>query len=183
MQDERAREMYDGLVREHARGLFAFAYRLSGDAGAAEDLVQETYVQAWRSIRSLHDVAAGRAWLVTILRRRWSRSTRDAARRPGLEPAGDAIDDETSSLPGPDVALFERSGDVQRALDRVDPRLREAFLLVFLEGLTCAEAAERLGVPLGTVLSRVHRARVALRERLRGSGGGMGRRSATGGGA
>ena len=55
---------------------------------------------------------------------------------------------------------------IQKALDRLDGRFKEPFLMVFVEGLTCAEAAEQLGVPLGTVLSRIHRARATMKEFL-----------------
>ena len=167
MRGAEAKAAYEVLVRRHASDLYRFAYRLVGQSAGAEDLLQETYYQAWRSIGSLREAEKGRAWLMTILRRRWIRIVREHARGPFAR--GDQIDvDETASpLPGPDLDLFARRESVQGALDRLDPRFKEPFLLVFLEGLSCREAAERLTVPLGTVLSRIHRARVALRVLLR----------------
>jgi len=167
MRSSDARTIFESLVRAHAADLYRFAFRLLGEAQGAEDLVQEAYHHAWRSVESLRDPAAGRAWLLTILRRRWSRRLRDESRRRGPRLEERDVDQSASPLPGPDIDLLARREWVQDALNRLDPRLKETFLLVFLEGLSCREAAERLGSPLGTVLSRVHRARVALRVLLR----------------
>lgn len=168
-QDTRA--LYESLVRRHGSDLYRFAYRLVGDATRAEDLVQETYFHAWRSIGSLRDPEAGRAWLMTILRRRWARGLRREAHAPRVSRTGEAdIDATASPLPGPDLDLFARRESVQAALDRLDVPLKEPFLLVFLEGLSCREAGERLSIPLGTVLSRIHRARASLRVLLRDEG-------------
>lgn len=81
----------------------------------------------------------------------------------------DDFDDTASPLPGPDLDVLARRENVQGALNRLDSRFKEPFLLVFLVGLSCREVAERLSVPLGTVLSRIHRARAALRVYLRES--------------
>ncbi|MCC7140034.1 MAG: RNA polymerase sigma factor [Planctomycetes bacterium] len=180
-----AKAAYETLVRQHAADLYRFAYRLVGDASGAEDLVQETYFHAWRSIGGLREPEKGKAWLMTILRRRWIRSMK--ASHP-LATADDVdVDDTASPLPGPDLDLFARREAVQRALARLDVRYKEPFLLVFLEGLSCREAAGRLSLPLGTVLSRIHRARAALRAYLKetpesGRGDADARRASPGGG-
>lgn len=167
MGREDARSVYETLVRRHGGDLYRLAYRLVGDAVEAEELVQETYFQAWRSIDLLREPEAGRAWLGTILRRRWMRGLREEGRRP-QQASGEAdVDAAPSPLPGPDLGLLARRESVQAALGRLEPRFREPFLLVFLEGLSCREAAERLSIPLGTVLSRIHRARASLRVFLR----------------
>ena len=161
------RAIYEALVSRHGGDLYRFAYRLVGDATRAEDLVQETYFHAWRSIRSLRDPEAGRGWLLTILRRRWARGLRREARAPRTSTDQADIDGAASPFPGPDLDLFARRESVQIALDHLDPRMKEPFLLVFLQGLSCREAADRLSIPLGTVLSRIHRARASLRVLLR----------------
>jgi len=142
------------------------AYRLTGDHGDADDLCQEAYYEAWRSIRSLRDPKAGRAWLIRILVHRASRRLRRMRVQPIEERAVQA--DVDAALPStPDVDLLSRQADIQDALDVLDPDRRTVFLLVFLEGFTCREVGEMLDIPLGTVLSRIHRARSRLRHLLR----------------
>jgi len=158
--------LYDELIDRHAGGVWRMAYRLTGDAEDADDLSQEAYYEAWRSIRTLRDPRAGRAWLIRILVHRASRRLRRMRARPGEERA---VDEHVDAEPGllPDLDLLARREDVQRALDAIDPDRRTVFLMVFLEGFTCREAGEMLDIPLGTVLSRIHRARAELRGLLR----------------
>jgi RNA polymerase sigma-70 factor (ECF subfamily) len=178
MGRERERETYEALVRRHAADLYRFALHLAGDRDAAEDLVSETYFEAWRSIGRLADVESGKSWLLTIVKRRWMRLLERQDRRGAQEQQ---IED-FAELPGPDVKLPADPEIIRLALDSLDPRLKEAFLLVFLEGFTCAEVSAQIDVPLGTVLSRIHRARIQLRafltglERDRGGGNAFGGR-------
>jgi RNA polymerase sigma-70 factor, ECF subfamily len=151
-------QRYETLVRAHAADLFRFAYRLSGTHAAAEDLLQETFSEAWRCIEQLRTPSAGRAWLLQILRHRHAHQQRGAARRPTLGGDVDVLESREQ-----DCSMRD---DLQGALDELDDRFKVPFLLVFLEGLTCQETADALGLPLGTVLSRIHRARVALRASL-----------------
>jgi RNA polymerase sigma-70 factor (ECF subfamily) len=96
--------------------------------------------------------------LFRILRNRHAHVVRAASRRPAPSAGVDALADAGTEPP-------DRPA-LQRALDELDERFKIPFLMVFLEGLTCQETADELGIPLGTVLSRVHRARVALRTAL-----------------
>lgn len=166
---------YEALVEAHSAPIWRLAFRLTGDRQEGEDLTQETFYEAWRSLPSLRDPSRGRAWLAAILLHRASRRLRRRRREP---PVARPIDEESDRAPpaGPDLDRLARKEDLQRALDALDPDRRAAFLLVFHEGRTCLEAAELLGVPLGTVLSRVHRARLELRRRLRDLSEGIGER-------
>ncbi|MBL9088468.1 MAG: RNA polymerase sigma factor [Planctomycetia bacterium] len=157
--------LFEGMVRDHAAELYRYAYRLLGNTAWAEDLVQETFFHAWKSIRSLDDPSRARAWLYTILRRRWMRSQPGARAPLPSDGVVQARPDEGSPTADPQLICARRES-IQAALGTLDPRLRETFLLVFQSGFTCREVAERLAVPLGTVLSRVHRARVGLRSAL-----------------
>jgi RNA polymerase sigma-70 factor (ECF subfamily) len=160
MDDPRA--LYEALVTNHARDLYRVACRLSGNATTAEDLVQETFVQAWRSIHSLRDPHAGRVWLLQILRHCWYRQQRTSSRRP-LE---NVLDMDVVS-PEPPTDVHTASHDyVQRALDELSPAYREPFVLVVMEGFRCREVADMLELPLGTVLSRLHRAREVLKRHI-----------------
>lgn len=161
------RALYERLVDAHAASLWRMAYRLTGDHDDAEDLTQEAFYEAWRSIGSLREARAGRSWLFTILTHRASRRLRTARRTP---PAERPVDEGYDAAPRRrmDLTRLQDRETVQRALDAVDPARRQTFLLVIQGGFTCREAGEMLDVPLGTVLSRLHRARAELRRELLG---------------
>jgi RNA polymerase sigma-70 factor (ECF subfamily) len=151
---------FDQMVGDHGPSLYRMAYRLIGDRHEAEDVVQDTFRSAWKSRGSFRTGSGQRAWLAAILRRRavdhWRRPTRPSLTADGLAPEVGRADAE----PGAD----ECSDQMQRALGHLPDELREALLLVVVGELTHHEAAELLGVPLGTVLSRVSRARRRLRD-------------------
>ena len=153
---------FDRLVAEHGPSLYRMAYRLVGDRQEAEDLVQDTYRSAWKSRESFRPGSGERAWLVAILRRRavdhWRRP-----RPPALLAREEPIETVTQAE---DPLRDEFSDEMQQALGRLPDELRETLLLVVVAELTHQEAADLLDVPLGTVLSRVSRARKRLREYL-----------------
>ena len=160
------RILFDQLVDDHSATLYRVAYRMLGDPHEAEDLVQETYRSAWNS-RSRFDTerisvqSGGRAWLVVILRRRIADFWR---RNRNISLANDeTIDREVYDS---DPTSQGYCDEVQRALDELPDVLRETLLLVSVAELTHQEAADTLGIPLGTVLSRVSRARTRMRKSL-----------------
>lgn len=163
---QEAQAVYDRLIQEHARGVWRLAFRLSGDHDDANDLVQEAYFEAWRSIGTLREAHAARAWLVRILVHRAAhRLRRRRSHPPGHTLLEEPLDAGSEAMP--DLERLARTEDIQCALDALAPERRTAFLLVFLEGFTCREVGEMLDIPLGTVLSRIHRARGELRALLR----------------
>ena len=135
-----------------------YARALTRDSDIADDLVQDTLVRALRSEHLFHggDV---RSWLYTILTNLNRNRLRSLARRPALSP----IEDNDA----PDLAGPEAGGrDIERALATLVEDQRNALLLVVLEGLSYREVAEVQAVPIGTVMSRLSRARSALRVAL-----------------
>jgi RNA polymerase sigma-70 factor, ECF subfamily len=161
---EPRRTQYEQWVRAFAPELYRFAYRLSGNHQIAEDLVQETFVEAWRSLAKQRQPDKARAWFFQILRYRYAHFIRD--RRHDLQAAPLM---ETHDPPQPGQPLSEVLGQreaLQQALDVLTPEIRETFLLVFMEGFKCREVAQELHLPLGTVLSRLSRARAVLRKSL-----------------
>ena len=153
---------FNGLVAEHGPAMYRLAYRLVGDRHEAEDLVQEAFRSAWKSRNLFRAGGGGRAWLASILRRRAA----DHWRRP--RPPVAMADDHRLEVEAPpdEPGRYELTDQMQHALDGLPVELRETLLLVVVAELTHQEAADMLGVPLGTVLSRVSRARSRLREML-----------------
>jgi RNA polymerase sigma-70 factor (ECF subfamily) len=151
------------LVQQYDRGLRALAYRLVGDRDLMDDVLQEAYLKAFRALPSLRGREALGSWLYRIvynasmdqLRRR-----RKAMQVP-LENAPDRPD--PSPDPG-EVASARR--DLAAALGALPPQMRAAVLLVDAEGLSYEEAGAIIGVPPGTVASRLSRARAVLRRTL-----------------
>ncbi len=136
-----------------------YARALTRDAETADDILQDTLVRALRSEHLFHggDV---RAWLYTILTNLNRNRLRSLSRRPILT----SIKDSDAATTGPDSG----SRDISRALDDLAEDQRAALLLVVLEGLTYREAAEVQGVPIGTVMSRLARARAQNKAYLDG---------------
>ena len=137
-----------------------YARALTRDAETADDLVQDTLVRALRSEHLFHggDV---RSWLYTILTNLNRNRLRSLSRRPTLTPIDD---NDTAGASGPEVG----GRDIERALALLVDEQRTALLLVVLEGLTYREVAEVQGVPIGTVMSRLARARVQIKTYLDG---------------
>jgi RNA polymerase sigma-70 factor (ECF subfamily) len=142
----------DAFVRRTLHDVWAVCRSL-GDADSAEDLVQEVYARALRSIGSYRGDGPGRHWLLSIARRTCADATRKRIRRRRRD-GGNKVEDET--YVDPDLAMID---DLLAVLD---PDRREAFVLTQLAGTSYVEAARILGCPIGTVRSRVSRARHQL---------------------
>jgi len=150
---------FRGRIEATIPALRRYARALTRDADTADDIVQDTLVRALRSEHLFHggDV---RAWLYTILTNLNRNRLRTLSRRPALSPIKDG-----------DAAMAEGeadSRDIARALDHLAEEQRSALILVVLEGLTYREVAEVQGVPIGTVMSRLARARMQIKAYLDG---------------
>lgn len=156
---------FDSLMDRYCRPFVRLAYSLVGDAAAAEDVVQETFLAAFSGMRSFRWAASVRTWLVSILVRQAARHRR----REGLRKH--ALLEEAEAKPAGDaVRQADMKMDLAWALEGLDERYRQAIVLREIEGLSYDEIARVLSVPRGTVESRLHRARAALREKLSGRG-------------
>jgi RNA polymerase sigma-70 factor, ECF subfamily len=150
--------------------LYNFAHWLTQDRAAAEDLVQETYMKALRGFSSFQPGTNFRAWMYKILRN--SFLTSQAGLKAHSSVSFDDRDDEKPMEPivaeTPESVLLARAQEetIQKALERLPVKFREIILLCDLEEMSYQEISETLGIPMGTVMSRLSRARKAMRELL-----------------
>ncbi len=150
------------LVNDHYLALYRYAYRLSGTAGDAEDLAQETFCQAQRKWSQLRDRERARGWLFSILRNAYLHRLR-AERRQRLVPLGD-IEEIAEPLPEPLPPVDAEQ--LQQALNDLPEDFRTPIILFYFEEFSYRDIAEQMDVPLGTVMSRLARAKAYLRKRL-----------------
>jgi RNA polymerase sigma-70 factor (ECF subfamily) len=147
----------------HTRSLLRVARRLTSDRATAEDLVQEAMLLAWRGFHQFHQGTNVRAWLFRIL----INAIHTHGRRVRSAPV--TVRQETDEVQSGhfqvDAGIHE-AAEISQALGELGVEQRTVLLLAVVEGFTCREIAEILAVPMGTVMSRLGRAREALRGRL-----------------
>ncbi len=177
LHEEGGVSMATGLVQRAQRGdhaafdelataafprLWSIARRVLRDTALAEDAVQESLLMAWRDLRALRDPDRFDAWLYRLLMHACSDQIRRSRRRPvaiAILPADRADDGDASST-------VERRDLLERGFARLTPEHRMVLVLYHVMGLRAAEIADRLGIPEGTVTSRIHYGSRALRETL-----------------
>lgn len=159
---------WEQIVTEHSARVYRLAYRLTGNRHDAEDLTQETFVRVFRSL-STYTPGSFEGWLHRITTNLFLDQARRRA-RIRMDPLGDDADRvPASAVADTPERGFEHANldrDVQRALDALSPEFRAAVVLCDIEGLSYEEIAVTLGIKLGTVRSRIHRARAQLRDAL-----------------
>lgn len=166
-----AESSFDAEALPHLDTLYRVALRLTGDAAMAEDLVQDTMLKAYRSWQQYRPGTNAKGWLLTILRNTFI----NAYRRRKLEPVAMDLDvaephaiDRTVAEADPEGNFFAQIIDqkVIEAIDALPEDFREVLILSDIEQLTYAEIAAAVGVPIGTVKSRLFRARQQLQRSL-----------------
>jgi RNA polymerase sigma-70 factor (ECF subfamily) len=160
---------FEDLAMPHFARLYNLACWLTHDTIAAEDLVQETYMKALRGFSSFQQGTNFRAWIYRILRNTFLTS------QTGLKAVATIdLEDETASEPSnkvtPESLLLARTETetIQRAIESLPIHFREIILLCDLEEMSYQEISQALGIPTGTVMSRLSRARKAMRTLLGG---------------
>ena len=156
------RKRIDELVDAHYQALYRYAYRLGGSQAEAEDLTQETFCQAQRKLAQLRDWGRAKAWLFSILRNAYLHRLRATKQEHSvsLEGVGEVPDRLPEPLPDVDPA------ELQKALAELPETFRTPIILYYFEDFSYREIAEQMNVPLGTVMSRLARAKGYLRQRL-----------------
>jgi RNA polymerase sigma-70 factor (ECF subfamily) len=150
------------LVDEHYQSLYRYAYRLSGASADAEDLTQEAFYKAQAQLGSLRDPERAKPWLFSILRNAYLHRARSdrSHKQVSLDAVGDLPDDPPPDVPevGPE--------ELQHALNELPEGFRTPVILFYFEDMSYRDIAEQMDLPIGTVMSRLARAKGHLRDRL-----------------
>ena len=159
---------WEELVRRHTRRIFNICYRFTGNGTEAEDLSQEVFLRVYKTLASYRSAHGGFAtWMTSVTRNllidHYRRTKRDRV-TDSLEDAMPVVENKESVARRPDqqVLLGELSSQVQTALTKLSPELREAVILRDLQQLEYSEIRQVLDVPEGTVKSRINRGRIEL---------------------
>ena len=168
-------EIFEKEFLPHIDSMYNFAYRITFDEDDAKDLVQETYLKAYRFIDSFQEGTNAKAWLFRILKNSFINEFRKKSKEPAkvdyqeVETFYNSEDvDEAITSDLRVEAVQEMIGDeVSNALNSLAVDFRTVIILCDLEGFTYEEMAKILDIPIGTVRSRLHRARNLLKEKLK----------------
>lgn len=160
-RDHERKQRFERVVVAFYRDMYRYAAWLSRDPGVAEVVVQESLLRAWKSLDSLRQDDLAKRWLLTIVRRE------NARYFDGNKPQAVDIDSLTPAQESMIAATDDSDlDDVRQAIYRLEDDYREPLVLQVLMGHSCKEIAEILGLKQGAVLTRLHRARVKLRENI-----------------
>ncbi|SFA87463.1 sigma-70 family RNA polymerase sigma factor [Algoriphagus aquimarinus] len=179
---EEKNAIFDGEFMPHIDSMYNFGYRLTFDEDDAKDLVQDTYLKAYRFINSFEQGTNAKAWLFRILKNSFINEYRKKSKQPTKVDyqevetyynSDDVHYQSTSDLRAESVK--DMLGDeISNALNSLAVDFRTVIILCDLEGFTYEEMAKILDIPIGTVRSRLHRARNLLKEKLQGYAQNMG---------
>ena len=161
---EGKRTRFEALVRAYSPELYRYAYWLCRERFAAEDLVQETFARAWSSLSSLREEHAAKSWLYTILRNEHARLF-ERMRLPIAD------DQDLDSIVDQRLGNTHDAIEMREALHALPETYRDPLLLQVLGGFTCDEIASMMQLSTGAVMTRLSRARLALRRLTEGTRG------------
>lgn len=172
--EKEKKEIFDGEFMPHIHSMYNFGYRLTLDRDDAKDLVQDTYLKAYRFIESFQKGTNAKAWLFRILKNSFINDYRKKSKEPNkvdyqeVETYYNSEDVDRQITPDLRVeSLKDMIGDeISNALNSLDVDFRTVIILCDLEGFKYEEMAKILDIPIGTVRSRLHRARNLLKEKL-----------------
>jgi RNA polymerase sigma-70 factor (ECF subfamily) len=159
---------FEKLAVPLLEGLYNFACWLSGDTDEARDLVQETFLKSLKGFSSFREGTNFRAWMFRILRNTFLTSRTGLERRNTQQEDEEGFEETSVSQETPEIALIRRADTelVQAAIAQLPPPFQEVILLADLEEMKYHEVAEALDIPIGTVMSRLARARKQVRKHI-----------------
>ena len=158
----------------HRSALYNYALKISGNSDDAQDLVQETYYKAYRHFDKFQTGTNSKAWMFMILKNSFINDYRKSKREPykldyeQIQNFYENVKSDRSQTNNLDTEYFNNliDDEMTAAIDQLPTKMREVFLLCDLDGNSYEETAELVGCPIGTVRSRLHRARLMLQETL-----------------
>lgn len=159
LQNQNNSEELTQLVDQHYQLLFRYAYRLSGDRADAEDLTQQTFLIAQKKLSQLREMSFARSWLCTILRNLFLKKVSQKITPVSLSPKFELVSEEA-------VVPELTSQELQCALNDLPEDFRIPLLMFYFEERSYKEISTELSIPLGTVMSRLARAKSFLQERF-----------------
>jgi RNA polymerase sigma-70 factor (ECF subfamily) len=173
--EEQKHHIFESEFLPHIDAMYNFAYRITYDEASAKDLLQETYYKSFRFIESFHEGTNAKAWLFRILKNSFINEFRKKNKEPSMVDYQDVEtyynSDDVNEVITSDLrveVLQDMIGDeISNALNALAVDFRIVIILCDLEGFTYEEMSKILDIPIGTVRSRLHRARNLLRERLK----------------
>ena len=166
--------MFDGEFMPHVDSMYNFAYRLTFDEDDAKDLVQDTYLKAFRFINSFERGTNAKAWLFRILKNSFINEYRKKSKQPNKVDYNeveqyynsDDVDENITTDLRVETVQHMIGDEISGALNNIPVDFRTVIILSDLEGFTYEEMSKILDIPIGTVRSRLHRARNMLKEKL-----------------
>ena len=179
---EEKNTIFDGEFMPHIDSMYNFAYRLTFDEDDAKDLVQDTYLKAYRFINSFEQGTNAKAWLFRILKNSFINEYRKKSKQPTKVDYqevetyynSDDVDYQSTTDLRAESVKDMLGDEISNALNSLAVDFRTVIILCDLEGFTYEEMAKILDIPIGTVRSRLHRARNLLKDKLRGYAQNMG---------
>lgn len=171
LQEPEEEDNFNRFIYPHASMILGCAYKLARDRDLAEDLVQETFYYALKNFHQLRDRTKCKYWLFSILRNLFLKTVEK--RKNWIEVEFDAVcesfHDNNKMNPEHDFLQLEIKNNIQCALDTLDERLKFPIILFYFEGRSYKEISAILNIPIGTVMSRIARAKVYLKRELIGN--------------
>ena len=156
---------FDALAREYGMDLYRYALWICGNDALAKDLVQETYLRAWKALDSLKDDKAAKSWLITILRREYARTFERKV--PKFTDVDTVVVPEDTELEPDDRTEVQL---LRQGIMKLAPKYREPLMLQVVLGYSCQEIAKELGISKSAVMTQLFRAREQLKEKLQKDG-------------
>lgn len=156
---------FEALAQAYSTDLYRYAVWICGNDALAKDLVQETFLRAWRALDSLKDEKAAKSWLITILRREYARTFERKV--PKFTDVDSVVVPDTDEL-GPEERVEREL--LHKGMRALAPRYREPLLLQVVMGYSCAEIARELKISKSAVMTQLFRAREQLKAKLQEDG-------------
>jgi len=163
--ETRRRAKFNDLADAYGADLYRYALWICGNEALARDLVQETYLRAWKALDSLKDDGAAKSWLITILRREYARTfERKVPKFTDVDTIEVPEDTELEPEERLEIQLLRRN------IRKLPPKYREPLLLQVVMGYSCEEIAHQLSISKSAVMTQLFRAREQLRNRMQNDG-------------